>query len=192
MPMSLFVSRRERRLWIWTLTFVVTIYATMGLTARLAEALSSDDQRAVFFLLAMFLVAAAVVSEGLTLRPRGVEIGVALGVVAVYLMFFLRLTLAERTHLIEYGVVAIFIHQALSERATQGRHVPRPALLAVLGAATVGIVDEGIQFFVPSRVFDPVDILFNVMAATMAVGACVALRWSRGKVGRRITWPKRK
>ena len=83
----------------------------------------------------------------------------------------------ERSHLVEYGVVAFFIHEALTERASQGRRVPVPALLAIVAASLIGVIDEGIQRLIPSRVFDPVDTLFNVLAAAMAVTASVAPRW---------------
>ena len=85
----------------------------------------------------------------------------------------------ERSHLIEYGVVALFVHEALTERASHGRRVPAPALLAVLATALAGVLDECIQLFLPSRVFDPLDMLFNVLAAAMAVTASISLRWAR-------------
>ena len=91
----------------------------------------------------------------------------------------------ERTHLIEYGVVAVFIHEALKERTAQGRHVPVPALVAVVAASVVGTIDECIQAFLPSRVFDTEDILFNFLAATMAVVSSVALSWARNWSRRR-------
>ena len=77
----------------------------------------------------------------------------------VYLMVLLRMALAERSHLIEYGVVASFIYEAL----------------AVLATGAVGVLDEGIQVFLPSRVFDPVDMLFNALAGVMAVLVRVVL-----------------
>ena len=43
------------------------------------------------------------------------------------------------------------------------------------------MIDECIQAFIPSRVFDPEDILFNVLAAMMAVVSSVALSWARGR-----------
>ena len=89
----------------------------------------------------------------------------------------------ERTHLIEYGVVALLIHAALSERADGGGRVPAPALLAVLGTALVGVLDEIIQGVLPGRVFDPWDILFNCLAGLVAVVAIVALRWASGRTG---------
>ena len=85
----------------------------------------------------------------------------------------------------EYGVVALFIHEALLERASHGRRVAAPALLAVGVTALVGVLDEVIQAFLPFRVYDPVDILVNVLAAVMAVAAALTLRragrWRRSR-----------
>ena len=174
------MSGRERRLWLWTLAAVVAIYSTLGLAGTLAETLPEGGLlNAALFLLGMLLVGATVVVHGMNMRPGGAEIGVVLGVGAVYFMFFLRRALPERSHLIEYGVVALFIFEALKERAGQGGRVPAPALLAVLVTALVGSLDEGIQVFLPSRVFDPLDMLFNFLAAAMAVSASLVLEWAR-------------
>lgn len=107
-----------------------------------------------------------------------------LGVAATYLLVVVRMALPEeRTHLIEYGVVALLAHEALTERASQGRWAPRPALFAVGIAGMIGVVDELIQLALPSRVFDPVDMGFNLLAAGLAVAASVALRRVRGRRG---------
>ncbi len=183
--MTVFSSDRERRLWLWTLAVVVAIYSTLGLARTLAGALREagllEGTTLVFFgFFALFLVGATVVTQGLKARPGGAEIAVALGVTAAYLMVFFRMvSLEERTHLIEYGVVGVFIYEALAERASHGRRVPLPPLLAILATAALGLLDEGIQLFLPSRVFDPVDILFNLLAGAMSVGTSVALAWAR-------------
>ena len=183
--MSWFSSRRERRLWIWTLLVVAAIYATLGLATTWAGVLRDSGLLSFFFVGAMLLIGAAVVTRGLQVRPGGLEVAVALGVAAVYGLVFVRMALeTERSHLIEYGVVALLIHEALSERASQGRRVPAPAVLAFLLAVTVGAVDEGIQAWLPVRVFDPLDILFNALAALMAVAASAALAWARRRSGR--------
>ena len=161
------------------------IYATLGLAGALAEALRDSGLDVVLFLLGMLLVGATVLLRGLQVRPGGAEIGVMLGVVTVYFMALARMSFPERSHLIEYGVVAVFVYAALSERARQDRRVPVPALLAVVATALVGAVDELIQVFLPSRVFDPVDILFNTLAAAMAVAASAALGWARRWTERR-------
>lgn len=178
--MPIFASRRERRLWIWTLVVVAAIYATLGLMPTLAGALRDQRLLGATFVAGLLLVVGAIVVRGLKARPGGATWAIGLGVAAVYLLLFVRMALPEeRTHLIEYGVVALLIHEALSERASHERCVPRPALLAILLTAAVGALDEGIQALLPSRVFDPRDMLFNTLAAVMAVGASVALRWTR-------------
>ena len=161
---------------------VVAIYSTLGLGSRpWPEFLRNRGLLEGLFVLGLILIGAAILAQGLKLRPReDAEIGVILGIVAAYLLVFARMAIPEeRTHLIEYGVVAVFVNEALTERASQGRHVPVPALLAVLATAMVGLLDECIQAFLPNRVFDYQDILFNGLAAVMAVAASVALAWAR-------------
>jgi hypothetical protein len=177
--MPLLFSERERRLWLWTLTVVVAIYSTLGLAATLFGELHELGLSGPMFFFGFLMIGAAIVTQGLKVRPGGAEIGVALGVAAVYLMTFARLGIPERSHLFEYGVVALFIHEALRERASQGRRVPVPALLAIAATTLIGGLDEGIQVLLPSRVFDPLDMLVNAVAAVMAVMASVALAWAR-------------
>ena len=77
--MTLFSSRRERRLWLWVLAVMVAIYATLGLAQRLAETLRERgllDISIGLFLLCMFLVAVTVVTQGLKVRPGGAEVAV--------------------------------------------------------------------------------------------------------------------
>ena len=175
-----FTSRRERRLWLWTLLVVAAIYSTLGIVRPLAGVLREQGLLGGLFMLGMLLVGGAILTQGLKTRPRGAEIGVALGVAAVYLLLFTRIaTPEERTHLIEYGVVAVFIYEALNERANHGRRVPAPAFLAVLAASLIGLVDESIQAFLPTRAYDVRDVLFNVLAALMAVAASASLAWAR-------------
>ena len=181
--MRLFSSARERRLWLWALAVVAAIYSTLGLAGTMARTLREFGLLDVstWVLVAMFLVGMTILTQGLRVRPGGVEIAVMLGVAAVYLLLFLRSTAspAERTHLMEYGVLGVFIHEALAERVSQGRRVPVPPVVAIVLTAVLGVVDEGIQWFLPERVFDPVDMLFNLLAGATSVGAVVALTWAR-------------
>ena len=177
-----FSSAREQRLWLWTLAVVALIFASLGLSGSLVEVLGNDDIAAVAFGLALLLVAATVLTDGLQSKPTRAEMAVAFGMTAVLLMALLRLTLAERSHLIEYGVLAVFIHAALTERADQGRHLRLPGVVAILVAAAIGVIDEAIQLALPHRVFDPVDMLFNTLAAACAVVACLVLARVRRSV----------
>jgi hypothetical protein len=176
--MPLFSSALERRLWAATLAVVIAIYSTLGLARTLNEALLNRDLLTAAFGLGMVLVGATIVTQGLKTRPDIAGIGVVLGIVAAYFMVFTRMVLPEeRSHLIEYSVVAVFIYEALTERARQGRRIRVPALLAILATGLVGALDECIQAFLPSRTFDPQDMLFNILASVLAVAASLVLGW---------------
>lgn len=178
--MPVFRSRRERRLWLCVLGVVAAIYSTLGLAGLVAEGLGDLGLLdAAIFLAALLLVGATIVLHGVRVRPSGIEIVVWLGLATVFLLLFFRMTLAERSHLIEYGVLGIFIYEALSERQRPGEHGPALPMLAILATAALGLIDECVQIVVPSRVFDPIDILFNGLAGTLAVGGSVALSWVR-------------
>lgn len=180
MHTSYFSSTRERRLWFCALAIVAGIYSTLGLASTLGRI--NQNIAAIAFLSFMLAVGVTVVLIALKIRPRGAEIGVALGIASVYLFVLLRMTIPERSHLIEYSVVAAFIYAALTERVSNGRFVPVPTLIAILATTFIGAIDEFIQLFLPSRVFDTTDILFNFLAAVMAVISSVALSWVRQKV----------
>ena len=177
--MTIFKSRREQRLWTTTVLVVVAIYATLGLASTLAGLIGNQTLSAVIFLGGMVLIGLVVFFQGWGTKPRGLEIGVIIGMIAVYLFALFRMTIPERSHLIEYSVVAVLIFEALTERVVNGGKVPLPALQAVLLTAAVGAIDELIQLFLPRRVFDPVDILFNSLAALLAVAGMLSLRWVR-------------
>jgi glycopeptide antibiotics resistance protein len=184
--MSLFTSNREKRLWIFVILLVTAIYSTLGLALRMAEFLRNQDLQAVFFLMGMLFVGMTIVTQGLKVRPGGAEIAIAVGIVAVYFMAFTRITLLEeRSHLIEYSVVAVFIYEALIERKSNGERVPYPAILAIILTSLIGFLDECIQLLMPSRVFDLQDILFNTLAAVFAVIAIQVLAWTRKRIRKR-------
>jgi hypothetical protein len=180
-----FTSDRERRLWLWTLVVVVAIFSTLGLARTLAGVLRENSLLGWAFGLGMLLVGAAVFTQRVKTRPSWSELGVWLGVAAAYLMVAVRMANpAERTQLIEYGVVAVLIHEALSERRRHGRPVPAPTLLAFGATALLGLLDECVQALLPSRVFDLRDIVFNPLAAFMAVAGKASLEGARRRWGR--------
>lgn len=167
-------------MWAWTLAVVVAIYATLGLARTLSDELRHRNLLDNTFFAAFVVLVGVIVLRAVSLRRGRDEILVVLVAAIVYLMMFLRMASPEeRSHLLEYGVVALLIHEALIERSEHGSPVPRPALLAILATSVIGTADELIQLAIPSRVFDPIDIAFNALAAVMAVGTTVVLRWVR-------------
>ena len=179
--MSLFTSDRERRLWLWTLVVMVAIYSTLGPARTLADALRERNLLVVSFMLVLFLVVVVIIALWVKTRPDWREIGVALAVVFAYLMVGIRIdSWEERTHLIEYGIVAALIHQAFLERIRNGGSVPAPAALTVALTALLGLLDEGIQAILPSRIFDIRDVFFNAFAGFMVIAARLAIAPQRG------------
>ncbi len=187
-PTSWLASVRERRLWMLAGLLVATIYSTLGLASRLAGSIEQGIFDALF-VVGFGLAVTAIAVIGWRYRPGGAEIGVALAVVAAYLMVLARIgTPAERTHLFEYSLVAVLIHQALEERRSHGRRVPVPGVMAVLLTVCLGWIDEAIQLVLPGRVYDLRDVGFNALAAVLAVAASVVLarlrRTTRSRVAR--------
>ncbi len=178
--MTIFSSKRERRLWLALALVLAAIYATLGQTPAIVAALGTDivesaEANLVFALLALLaLIPIFFVDK----RLGRVEIAVGIGILAVYLLTWLRLgSWEERTHLFEYALVAALLHEALLERRDNGRRAPAPALLALILSILLGWLDEGIQCLLPNRVFDLVDVAFNSLAAITIIGARCAVRW---------------
>lgn len=160
------------------LAATVAVYASVGLARTLSDELRNRGLLDDVFFAAFAVLVALVIARALLRHDRGrlVEVFAVLVTAIVCLMLVLRMASPlERSHLLEYGVIALLIHEALRERAAgivgAGLSLRHPALASVGAAWALGTVDECIQIVVPSRVFDPVDIGVNALAAAIAVGA---------------------
>lgn len=179
--MPLFTSAREKRLWLYALIVLLTIISTLIIGQPLVKLFTSQDVRAAIFLLVMAIIGTTILIHGLKTQPSRAEVTIWLGLAAVYIMFFLRLGMPERSHLMEYSVLAIFIHMALIERIGQESLILKPALLAIAATFIIGLLDECVQIFLPDRVFDPNDIAFNGFSGLLAIGSRMVLQWIRKK-----------
>ena len=170
---------RERRLWLWAIVVTVVIFTAADLARAVSEALHRSGLPASgpnLFSVGMLLIGIMILVQGLRGRPRGIEIGFAVGLVAITVLGLARgLSEAERSHLIEYAVLALIVYEALVERRRRGRPVPVPAVLAIGGTTLVGALDECIQILLPNRTFDWFDIGFDFLASVLAVGSSVGL-----------------
>ncbi|KAA3625024.1 MAG: VanZ family protein [Flavobacterium sp.] len=177
--MALFTSPREKLLWICTALVMTVIFATLFVANPLVDFFKNQNTQAVMFLCGMFLTGLAILINAIKLRPGRAELSVWIGIAAVNLMLLLRLGIPERSHLIEYSILAIFMYEALRERKRNGTNIRIPALLALLISFSVGLLDEALQYVLPNRVFDPIDILFNGMVIAMAIGFTLCISWFR-------------
>lgn len=179
------MSKRERRLWGWALAVLIAIYSTAAWGGSLVRVLGEQDLLGAAFAVGFLLVITAVLGFALHRPPRQTEVWVGVGVVAVYGMVLVRLGTdpIERTHLFEYGLLAVLIYEALLERDRTARSVPVPAALAVVITALLGWIDEGIQALVPQRVYDLRDVGVNALAGLLATVAFMTLTWARQRNG---------
>jgi hypothetical protein len=164
--MVTYTSSRERRLWFSVALLAVLILASSLSTPLLSEQVLSEVLLAWLFGLAFFgvLIALGLLARGV--RFRRIELGVILGVLAVFLIVLVRLNMAaERSHLFEYSFLAALLFEAIRERNRRDYPMMRLAGTALLVAVACGCVDEGIQYFLPNRVFDVRDLGFNAGAA---------------------------
>ena len=177
--MSLFTSPREKHLWFWASVIVAVIFSTLFVGQPVTKLFSDQNIQAIIFAIAMIMIGAAIIMHAARTNPKKIELAILLGIVAVYVMFFLRLGLPERTHLMEYSVLAIITHEAFIERDSPENGVLMPAFLAFVLVFLIGVLDECIQIILPNRVFDPLDIVFNGFVVAVAIGSSVVFAWIR-------------
>ena len=138
----------------------------------------------VLYVVGFFCVILAIAGTASPARPDGPEVLLLLGIGAVFAMVVVRVGVspAERTHLFEYCLVAVLVHQALIERSRNGRRVPFPTLAAITVTVVLGWVDEWIQALLPNRVYDLRDVGTNAVAAVGATWASLVLASVRRKI----------
>ncbi len=177
--MMQFTSSREKRLWVYTLIVIGGLYSSLWWAYPLSITLRDQGLISNLFWVGLIAIALVILLHGIFNRRPKQEWLLWIGILAVYLLIMLRMAVPEeRSHLIEYIVLAICIHRALLERASNTA-VWLPASQAWLYTTLLGIGDEVLQLWVPKRVFDPIDIFFNMLAATLAIGFSVILQWMR-------------
>lgn len=180
--MTWFTTTRERRLWIGVLAILAAILASAVFAGSLVAFLRSQALLGAAFAAGFLLAVATVV--GIAVRgSRGAEAWIVSAVLAAIAMIPVRsgVPALERTHLFEYGLLAVVLYEALAERRRHGAAVPPAGLAAVCAASTVGWLDEAVQAFVPGRIYDTRDVGVNALAAFLAVAAVGAIRWVRGR-----------
>ncbi|MEP3836650.1 MAG: VanZ family protein [Algibacter sp.] len=177
--MSFFKSSREKHLWFWALVVLIGIFTTLFIGKPLAQFFGNQNVQIIVFLIGILLTGIAIIINAIKIKPSKIELSLWFGIVAVYIMVFLRLGLPERSHLFEYSILTIIIHKALIERKNQGVQIHKPALISFIITFFIGVLDEGIQIILPNRVFDLQDILFNSVAIISAVISKLSINWIR-------------
>jgi hypothetical protein len=182
--MTWFTSSRERRLWRWALLILVAILTGAALAGSLVGILSSETWLGLSFAGGFALAVIAVLGLAFDRAERR-PIWITVVVVVALAMVPVRsgLPAIERTHLFEYGLLAVVLYEALTERRKQTGGGPLPGLTAIGLTAGFGWLDEALQGWVPGRVYDLRDVGVNALAALVAVSVLAAVRRGRNVFG---------
>lgn len=159
----------EWRSWLhvalWSLVIFVTIPFARALRETVAERIGVE-----LFLYSTVVVALIGGAWALaSLRKRQVPTGAYLwlfGVVVAFIAYayHLRRIPEEAIHVAEYGVLGLLVYRALSHRIHDYTIYPVAAIMVGM----IGMLDEYIQWAVPSRVFDLRDIRTNFIAGALS------------------------
>lgn len=173
-----FTSEYEKRIWRLIFVIIITMYATASLVGELTIWLVERRMLEHTMFWSFVVIVIAVIIIGL-LNTKRKFIWMVIGVLAVLVMASIRVgfTPAERTHLFEYGLIAVLIYEALFERKKQGIKITNPILVSILITTLLGVIDEVTQLLIPNRVFDWLDIGMNTLAALAAMLAVFLLKW---------------
>lgn len=176
---------REGRLWSWAFLILVAILVAAVFAGALVAAVPSEAVLGVAFAGGLAMAVVAVLGIALD-RKRSPDVWIVVGVLAALVMIPVRtgVTALERTHLFEFGLLAVVVYEALTERRRNAGGVPLPGLAAICLTAVVGWLDEALQALVPGRVYDLRDVGINALAALVTVSVVAAIRWARGVGGR--------
>lgn len=179
----MFKSGNERKFWLLSLVTVIAIYISAFVSYPIAGFLRERGLIEITFFIGFILIISTILTFQFKKRPHWQEIAVWIGIISVYLMMFVRIEVPEeRTHIIEYSILALFIFEACSERMKQEKVVWKPALYALTLTSLLGVIDECIQYMIPNRMFDIFDILFNIFAAFMAICSIIIIAWIKRKL----------
>jgi hypothetical protein len=182
----MFLTRRERSLWVAAASFTSAIYLSVGSVRAITGFLRDHDLlRAA--VAAGFVGAALAVGAWLArARAGGREWAVAALVAAAYAALFpLALAPEERIHLLEYGLLGGLLYGALAERrraeegaaggGSGGSGAFATAWTAFVLVLAAGWIDEGIQDLHPDRYYDLRDVGFNAAAGGLVIAALATL-----------------
>ncbi len=153
-----------------TLGYLLTIYSTLAVVRPIAEFLRASA------VLQLLVVSMFSVSGLLTLIWRYRSAGwkrmaarmVLLGGLLIVVTNIQALP-EERVHFITYGLLGWLVCWSLEQSKKPSKRLLRHWLLPILFVWCAGTVDELIQWWLPMRVFDVRDILFNGIAATNGI-----------------------
>jgi len=178
-PRLLPLGERRVKAWLWFLAYVGLVYSTIAIFPRLWNGLrihAGDSVRhlgTIAVVLAL-LYASRQVQKRKCIRNIGSYLGLSACVLAyAFLLHRFGQFPAERLHLLEYGLMSMLLHRAMTTDADV-------SLVSYVGAwgltILIGFGDETIQWILPQRYFELKDVGLNALAAALGLAMVYLVR----------------
>lgn len=178
-------AQSPARSWALLVVYILAIYASLPFVRGVVIALQQQNLLGGAVTLLYFVAAVAVayhVVFDVGLSDRIAFLGLVL-LAAVTGAMILGLAIPEeRIHFVQYGLMALLARRALAWHWKPWQQY----LGAFLIAAAAGWVDELIQGWLPTRVYDLRDVAINAVAALLALTADEVLHNRLGWLPSRI------
>jgi len=171
----------EKFYWRCSFLIVLLIFSTLFIGNPLVTWWSHQGSHALVFLTGMLLVGAAILMGALHWEAHCELWAVRLGLTAVFVLFFLRLSLPERSHVMEYSVLTYCLFQALILRYRNRLSLLHFYLITAVLATGIGLLDEGIQNLLPNRVGSWEDVIFDIGAVLFCLFSLSLLGYFKRK-----------
>ena len=155
----------EWQSWCYVALGVLAIYCTIPVARAFRELIAEQIGLDFFLYVTVTLTLLAGVMAFINLRNRRLPKNAYLLlfiILAVFIAYIyqLRDIPEEAIHVAEYGAISILVYRALAHRTRDFSIY----IMATLIVGMIGVLDEYIQWVVPSRVFDLRDIRTNFIA----------------------------
>lgn len=162
----------QRLSYRWAVLWTLATFALLPFGRAIVEPLRHNGLLAYSIMLV--LVLAGVASAGFIrlARQRGLSSAAALlalvsiGTTLVGVWFLVG-RIEERWHIVQYGVLGALVLAPQIVGRSQTTALGVPLVRSALAVGAVGWLDEGIQYLLPSRVYDLNDVVLNAIAGTL-------------------------
>ena len=167
----------EARSWIYAAIWTLFIYCTVPFASNIREWVAHTIGTTSFLYLAAAILVIVSIQGFRTLRKRDLPLSSYL-VLSSSLMAFLlyaytlRELPIEVIHLVQYAALSVLVYRALVHRI----HDVSIYVVTALVVGSIGLVEEWIQWLVPSRYWDLSDVRINFTAGALAQIMISALR----------------
>lgn len=158
--------------WLITIFYTLFIFVTLPLTPALWNYLQlSFGYLPLYSIYLMYLSSTIAMVGYLFFVSQERDITVYLKFVAITTIFGYYLKTidvpAEKIHLIEYALLSYFMGRAFQLGDARNQYIRY--FKAFLLITFIGFLDEGLQYYLPNRVFDIKDIFFNSLAGFLGL-----------------------